>query len=87
LGLYDMSGNVQEWVWDWYDVYSASAQTNPTGPATATNGTRHTIRGGSWQQTFDASRVVFRSYGTPWNSPDTKIFNSRLGFRVVRLAE
>ena len=46
-GLYDMSGNVAEWVWDWYDAnYLRALPTfiNPTGPAT---GTQKTIRGGS----------------------------------------
>ena len=47
LGLYDMSGNVQEWCWDWYDTYSASAQTDPKGPASSP-GVLRVMRGGSY---------------------------------------
>lgn len=82
LGLYDMSGNVQEWVWDWYGTYSSTAASDPHGPASGTN---HVIRGGSWEQTIQASRVVFRNYGTPEKGFD-RVSNSRLGFRVVRIA-
>jgi formylglycine-generating enzyme len=45
LGIYDMSGNVWEWVSDYYAIYPERQFTNPTGPET---GKYHIYRGGSW---------------------------------------
>ena len=45
LGLYDMSGNVWEYCYDWFDYYSSNAQTDPTGPA---SGYERVTRGGGW---------------------------------------
>ena len=62
LGIYDMSGNVEEWCYDWYAYYSSSAQTNPLGPMT---GTKRVLRGGSWLGAATDCRVSYRTEATP----------------------
>lgn len=57
IGLYDMSGNVYEWVNDWYDRYTAEPQTNPQGPE---NGTYKVYRGGAWGVGAGDARCHFR---------------------------
>ena len=75
LGLYDMSGNVWEWCYDyWYDDYPSSAQTNPTGPTT---GSLHVIRGGSWDVLALNCRCASRS------RRQTSVKASYLGFRLA----
>jgi formylglycine-generating enzyme required for sulfatase activity len=77
FGLHDMSGNVFEWVNDWYSdsYYASSPSTNPPGPAT---GSHRVLRGGSWNLVTIFLRSSLRSNLTPGNT-----FNT-IGFRVAR---
>jgi formylglycine-generating enzyme required for sulfatase activity len=73
FGFHDMLGNVWEWVNDWYGGYSSDAQSNPTGPVSATY---RVIRGGSWADYPDEVRSSHRGYG-PFGM-------HYFGFRVAR---
>ena len=75
LGIYNMSGNVYEWVWDWYAPYTAAGKNNPAGPAL---GTDRIARGGAWDFSSDA-RLVDRVIGA--QGPSTR--NDVIGFRLV----
>ena len=75
LGLHDMSGNVWEWVNDWYADYSSGAQVDPTGPI---SGSYRVLCGGGWYYDTNTLRSSYRSGVAPDLSYD------EIGFRVAR---
>ena len=74
-GLYDVHGNVWEWVQDWYGSYSKEPQSNPSGPET---GSARVVRGGSWLHDADRCRSAVRNDADPGHRI------SNLGFRLAR---
>jgi formylglycine-generating enzyme required for sulfatase activity len=74
-GLYDMTGNLLEWCWDWYDAYTAASQTDPRGAAP---GFYRVLRGGSWLDNARYCRVADRAKADPF------AVDFLFGFRVAR---
>ena len=73
FGLYDMSGNVYEWIWDWYGDYPRDSQTDPLG---SPSGSSRVLRGGYWSNLKAGLRVSFRNSSVPTYR------NEDLGFRL-----
>jgi formylglycine-generating enzyme required for sulfatase activity len=75
-GLYDMLGNVWEWVQDWKGNYPSSHVTDPTGPP---SGSMRVNRGCSWDSNDMYCRSAYRISDTP------NVRSKVLGFRIVRI--
>jgi len=77
-GLYDMHGNVWEWVQDWYGGYASGTAVDPAGPS---SGSIRVNRGGSWIDSARYCRSAPRIRGAPG---DRIVY---LGFRLLRVAQ
>ena len=77
-GLYDMAGNMSEWVMDSYDIdyYKKSPRENPQGPK---NNKYKVRRGGSWHLESEYARPFIRGYDSTYSFP-----GSDMGFRCVK---
>lgn len=76
-GLFDVSGNAEEWCGDYWDAnyYSVSSSSNPTGPPSGTN---RVYRGGA----YDSPSLMQRCANRDWDTPTAN--RTSRGFRVVK---
>jgi formylglycine-generating enzyme required for sulfatase activity len=72
-----MSGNVEEWVWDWYGSTYSGFTLSPD-PVGASSGSSRVFRGGSWGGDASGLRSAQRSSHTP------DYLNNNIGFRLAR---
>ena len=78
-GLWDLGGNVSEWIHDYYDI-SIVGKKLTDNPMGATRGQHHVIRGSSWKQgSVSELRLSYRDYGIDGRND--------LGFRIARYLE
>ncbi len=87
-GVYNMAGNVFEWVSDWYDpnYFQMSPALNPQGPSAGYNfaqqGSVKVLKGGSWL----APKTSLHTSHRFWNQPENNSYGVGLGFRCAKSA-
>jgi hypothetical protein len=81
--LYDLHGNVWEWVWDWHDenAYATEARGDAVDPKGPPEGAGRVLRGGSWSNDLRYLRASHRNL----HAPDYR--DGTAGFRVLYLLE
>jgi formylglycine-generating enzyme required for sulfatase activity len=83
-GIHDMSGNVWEWVEDWFEwkYYQNSPRDNPRGPP---SGTYKVVRGGDWHHGWSTLMTVYRNHFDPTISNTNAVTGLRIGHIGFRL--